>query len=363
MTIKENLRYKREYLISAYSKGMSTCKLGQEMDCSNASVYLFLRDECGVIMRITKNISDWDDEIRELAKLGYSGYKISKKLDLSSMSVRRYMKKQGLKTSDWQPHKYKLEDCKNEITTMYEDGFSADKIGKKFGYHETSILEFLRKCNVKVRGLRIYDVDEEFFDDINTEAKAYILGFAYGDSNNSRDSFRTSVTDRDVVEIIKREMKFEGPIKLPKIRNNCKQQYLTDICSRKLCKTLTRQGCPPNKTFKIKFPNKDIISSNLMNHFIRGIFDADGTLGFYKSKTLSCSITGTKHLLEGLQKYLDYELGFGGSTCKAYPDTEIIYKWSAGGNTTCKKFAKWLYKDATLYLTRKYKIAQKYFLI
>ena len=88
--------------------------------------------------------------------------------------------------------------------------------------------------------------------------------------------------------------------------------------------------------------------------------DADGTLGKYK--TLVFSITGSNDLLRGLQNYLLSRFDYGGSICKSYPTSEYTYKWSAGGNTACKKFAQWLYKDATIYLTRKYDIAREYFL-
>ena len=87
----------------------------------------------------------------------------------------------------------------------------------------------------------------------------------------------------------------------------------------------------------------------------------DGTLGFYNNVRVM-SITGSQKVLTGLKKHLLSEFDYGGSLCLAYPTSIDIYKWSAGGNTACKKFAQWLYKDATIYLTRKYDIAKEYFL-
>ena len=365
MTIKERLLSKQEYLVDSYSQGASTVKLGKEMGCSNASVYVFLRDICGIVMRTRMNILDFADQIFYLySEKGLSGCQIANELELPMSSVRRYMKKQGWKVATQIRCPIQLDNHTDEIVQLYsEENWTCLAIAKKFQCDESTILRRLQKNHVYTTN-RQYEFDRSFFDEINTEAKAYILGFAYGDSNNDGDSFRTAVTDLEICEMIKREMKYDGKIRTPKkAKPHYKQQYLISISSRELCNTLTKQGCPPNKTFKIKFPSKDIVPSNLISHFIRGVFDADGTIGFYSKKTRVCSITGTKHLLSGLQHYLDYELGSGGSICPAYPGADIIYKWSAGGNTASKKFATWLYQNATIFLKRKYDIAQEFFLI
>lgn len=365
MKIKDILFNSQADIVKSYLNGFNTCQLGKKYGCSNASVYIFLRDECGITMRQAPKISDYHNKIEQLVNEGYSGCKIADKLDLSSTSVRRYMKKNNLKVSDWKPHEKPLKDYQDEIVNLYKDGYSADKIGKRFGYHETSILEFLRKCNVQIRDIRTYAVDESFFKNIDTEAKAYILGFAYGDSYNDGNSFRTVITDKEIVEMIKVEMQFAGPIKeiLP-IRDKAKKiSYNLTISSRKICRDLTKKGCMRAKSHIIKFPTNDIVPDHLIHHWCRGLVDADGTLGQYgQYNKLSFSITGSKDLLFGLREYLLSKFDYGGSNCLAYPNSDRIYKWSAGGNIACKKFAHWIYDDATIYLTRKHDIAKEYFL-
>ena len=361
MKIKEKLEQQKVFLVNSYLDGVSTCELGRHLGCSNASIYVFLRDVCKVKIRQAPKIADYHNEIARLVQQGLSGCKIADQLDLPSTSVRRYMAKHKLKISDWKPHEYKLDDYVDEIIQMYQSGYSADKIGKKFGYHETSVLEFLRKYNVKINDLRTYAVDESFFEKINTEAQAYILGFAYGDSYNSDDAFLTLVTDEEIVINIKREMQYNGPIKiiLPKQPNH-KIRYKLAISSRKICADLTKQGCMRAKSHILKFPSIDIVPDNLIKHWCRGLFDADGTLGKYNK--LSLSITGSKYVLEGLRNYLLGQFDYGGSVCLAYPNSKNICKWSAGGDIACKKFAHFIYDDATIYLKRKYDIAQQYFL-
>jgi len=361
MKIKEKLEQQKVFLVNSYLDGVSTCELGRHLGCSNASIYVFLRDVCKVKIRQAPKIADYHNEIARLVQQGLSGCKIADQLDLPSTSVRRYMAKHKLKISDWKPHEYKLDDYTDKIIQMYQSGYSADKIGKKFGYHETSILEFLRKQDVEIHNIRTYFFDETFFECINTEAKAYILGFACGDSYNSDDAFITCITDREIVEIIKKEMKYEGDIKViqPKYKHR-KVQYKLAISSRKLCKDLCDKGCMRAKTHILKFPSIDKVPEHLLHHWCRGLFDADGTLGKYNK--LSLSITGSKYVLEGLRNYLLSKFDYGGSMCLSYKYSTDIYKWSAGGDIACKKFAHFIYDDATIYLKRKYDIAQQYFL-
>ena len=361
MTIKEKLLGKRDYLVDAYQQGVSTVKLGKEMGCSNASVYVFLRDACHIEMRIGINILDFSDKIYELYQEGLSGCQIANKLSLSSSSVRRYMKKQGWKIAVQKRCPVDLGSKNDEIVQLYtKENWTCLQIANKFQCDESTILRRLQNNNVNTSN-RQYYFDEHFFDNINTEAKAYILGFAYGDGNNDGNSFRVSITDREIVDMIKKEMKYDGEIKMPKIRGkSTKQQYLICISSRELCKTLTKQGCQQNKTFKIKFPT-NIVPNHLLSHFFRGMIDADGTLGCYKGK-LVMSLLSTEHLLLGLQQFLLSNFDYGGSICTIYKDCKNLRKWSAGGNIACKKFAHWIYDDATIYLKRKHDIAQQYFL-
>ena len=122
--------------------------------------------------------------------------------------------------------------------------------------------------------------------------------------------------------------------------------------------SLNNIGCVPNKSLILKFPDEKIFkSSDLIRHFIRGYVDGDGTLGVYqhsKSNTnleASLNIVGTKPFLEGVQNYL----GIKGFLMQKPNCSENTYRL---GYSTKKaeNIADILYKDATIYLDRKYNI-------
>ena len=92
---------------------------------------------------------------------------------------------------------------------------------------------------------RIYSLDENFFEKIDTERKAYILGFVYADGNNKSQNSGLSITisydDKELLEEIKNELKSNAKITEQNI-NGFKQAHI-DFNSYKLSRDLEKQGC------------------------------------------------------------------------------------------------------------------------
>ena len=79
------------------------------------------------------------------------------------------------------------EEQEQQIIDMYlNQEISSVKIGKHFGCSHKPILKVLERHNIpRTRvGIRKYKLNEEYFDNIDTPNKAYILGFLYADGNN-----------------------------------------------------------------------------------------------------------------------------------------------------------------------------------
>ena len=364
MLVKEKLQSNRELLIKGYESGVSTCELGRRLHCSNASVYVFLRDDCGVEMRKLQKFEDYKDDIKALHDKGMSMLAMSKELGLTRSTTRRYVQKLNLDTTVHSCQREdNLENYAEEIIELYESGIGCTRLSKKFKCAEASILALLKRHNIEIGDGRNYHFNEHFFDKIDTEEKAYVLGFAYGDGHNSEDSLRFNITDSEILEKMKKAIGCDGPIKVKEFDNpKWKTQYVLNLSSREMCRTLTKQGCMPNKSLILKFPTIDQVPVHLVHHFVRGLFDADGTVGVYfgiKVVRYSVSITGSFDVLNGLCKHLSDNnvLDTGGSVCPAYPGSEHTGKWCAGGRIGAQTFLRWLYEDATIYLGRKHKKA------
>ena len=69
--------------------------------------------------------------------------------------------------------------------------------------------------------------------------------------------------------------------------------YKLEINSVKLADDLIKLGCIPNKSLKLLPPN---LTDELINHFIRGYFDGDGSIGEYNGN-FKFTLLGTMELL------------------------------------------------------------------
>jgi len=212
---------------------------------------------------------------------------------------------------------------------------------------------------------RKYVLDENYFEQIDTEEKAYILGFLYADGCNS-----VSVSGGCTVSLQLAKQDEEILIKISKIiyyNNVYLREYKRDVTrqnmvilslnSKKISNDLIKWGCVPNKTFVLKFPS---LSDNLKSHFIRGYFDGDGSLTFTQAKnrnqiTALFAIVSTIEMLDSIgQKCKDLDIHYRIS--KRHKDRDNNnYTLTISGNIQIKKFCEFLYKDANIYLQRKYK--------
>ena len=75
-----------------------------------------------------------------------------------------------------------------QIISFYEAGEGTYQIADKLSCSQTFIMNRLKKNNIPRRDAhsytRKYITNENFFDTIDTEAKAYFLGLMYADGNN-----------------------------------------------------------------------------------------------------------------------------------------------------------------------------------
>lgn len=161
-----------------------------------------------------------------------------------------------------------------------------------------------------------YKCNDSFFSVIDTERKAYWLGFLYADGNvlQEKHSFRTRLTltesDSDIIEELKKDLEATHNIYHWKSHGypNSKPLKVLAITSRKMFEDLGRLGCYPRKSLTLRFPTSDQVPDHLIRHFIRGYFDGDGCITFKipaESKRPFIQIEGTKEFLESLRKCLD----------------------------------------------------------
>lgn len=275
---------------------------------------------------------------------------MARQLDIKRTPRFKFIDHQQLIT-DWNSHQYSMKQLEEKYKVSY---ITVRKI------LENNLDDYNPRYG------RRYFFNEKYFDVINTEHKAYWLGFIYADGSHypQRNSLRIILQedDRHILEQFYRDVECERT--LDKIFNKEYKKYYVAVTlqSMHLSESLLRQGVPGDKSFKIRFPPDEIVPLSLKKHFIRGYFDGDGSITIPKNgmQKVAYSFTGNADFIKSLHKFLISEVNsnFKNIEPRKHYNSDV-YVLSRGGRYKAQEFLDWLYKDATIYLHRKYDKYQK----
>lgn len=308
------------------------------------------------------------ETIIEMYNKGYSTVMIAKELDRSDSSIGRFLKKNGFER---QNHKNGLLNEEIEdITQLYQSGKTAREILEKYSHKikcENTIINIVERNGIKSRprGVTTY-FDKEYFRTIDTEAKAYYLGLLLTDGNvfkmkRKTDQYKIQLSlkydDVDVVQKFKEEL--GATTKISHYNKNGRNECTFSVHSKEMAHDLSKYGLHERKTFEAELTN--LVPKELYTHYIRGIFDGDGTV-YIRSKTnqLVFGFYGTHKLVSQVKQYLIEQIGIR--------DNSIYDKDTVSFVTFTRKqdvinFYNLIYSNSHFYLDRKKEVFEKYFQI
>jgi hypothetical protein len=215
-------------------------------------------------------------------------------------------------------------------------------------------------------------IEYNYFDQIDSEYKAYILGLIYADgcindmvAGKREWRLQISIQEEDGLilqklldETNKNQLILRNPPST--IKNNWKKQLTACVNNTYLCKQLITLGCFPRKSTKgMIFPK---LNSLLIPHFIRGFFDGDGSImikkSIYKGKNctttrqfLRMAFTSTDFVfLDTLISYLPINKVYKTSKLRK----SIVYTYWIERKEDILNVREYLYKDANYFFNRKH---------
>lgn len=255
-----------------------------------------------------------------------------------------YCKKEFLKTCRTQ-NKYCSKKCcaQNKVKVHMRN---CERCGKEFqlmniAYERRGDGRF---CSQECRS-QIYDWDETYFEKIDTEQKAYWLGFIAADGCVDHKEFRLHISERDLEHLIE----FKNAIKSTHPIHFTANKSATFILgTKKIVKDLSALGIVHRKTYVLEYP---FIPKRLNRHFIRGVFDGDGCITDVKNKNSKrwSIYTASTKFKDQLSNIIKNETGVTPSIYPQYKGHHIMVNTKAG----VQALEKYMYADATVYLKRK----------
>lgn len=213
-----------------------------------------------------------------------------------------------------------------------------------------------------------YFCDYHYFDVIDTEEKAYWLGFLTADGwINKSEKTNAGVTGielqyGDIGHLKKFNKSISGNYQITDRWRTCSistknPDKLNHMCvirvfSLVMYESLYNLGFSNNKSYDFSIPK---MQSDLIRHYIRGYFDGDGCL-CYTNKSFSISfITASKSLYEDLLEILENIPVRVSSNIFVNEFGTTIYRPEIYRLDDKINFLDWIYQDCSIYLDRKYK--------
>ena len=244
----------------------------------------------------------------------------------------------------------------NEIIDMYiSNKFTISDICLKFNVSKFKIRKVLLSNNIKSKSSKKYNYYDSIFENIDSEEKAYWLGFLYADGyvrvRKSGSELRLKLSIKDKDHLLKFK-KFISPDDIPVVYEEYKKSksYKISISSKKIVKDLINKGCINKKSLLI---NQPVLLDNLQSHFIRGYFDGDGWISLNKKGYFSFGIcSGSEDMIKSLQSIVCNKCNI--SPNKLYPNKNTkCFSFIHNSSTDIVKIANYLYKESSIFLERK----------
>lgn len=266
-----------------------------------------------------------------------------------------------------------IKDYSKEIELLHNEGKTALEIATilDFKYCQPVYNYFKKKGwkNLKREEYPVhtkYTVDQSFFNTIDTEEKAYILGFICADGHvcakHNRIVIALQDSDYELLEKIRTAMGSPHPIhrhikrKNPYTKANhlIIEQCTISINGKELVKPLLEMGLGFKKTYTLNREIMKFVPKELWKHFLRGYLDGDGSITWGKEYS-----SGKKYMVQvcGNRDFLEHSYQvFYNSNCAIYKDkySKQCCTWKLTDKRKVLEFLNMIYGKASIYLDRKY---------
>lgn len=311
------------------------------------------------------NFTDDDKQyIKQLHNEGKYDREIAEIFNVSRNTISRFLQKCEDVESR---HPLLTPEREMAIVNLYNSGLSQNNISNKMNTSSSTIKMILNKYGVCQREMSdiktIYTLNKYYFDNIDSDDKAYILGLLYADGTVSKSSNNISISlqycDRHILDEINSKLESNRELKLVTYSGeNIKDQYRLTICNKHMKESLLKWGLIPNKSLILEFPNN--LDKNLYPAFLLGYMDGDGHISKCDCR---CNLVSTESFCNTVKKIIKNTLDVNCSIMYCHNRRDVSTRvLSIAGRNQVKKYLDWLYSNCAMHLDRKYEIYKKIYL-
>ena len=235
-----------------------------------------------------------------------------------------------------------------EILFLYSQGLSTSKIAKKFGCSVTHVNYLRRKHGLPPRNRT--DLNHNIFDIIDTEEKAYWLGFFTADGciNTGRNKHRISLQLQAIdYQHVYKFRQFLGAGSKVYCGGNPDGSTRLEAHSPRIVLALSSYGVTPRKTFTATSA-VCLFNPELHRHYWRGFIDGDGTI-VLSGKQPRIKLYGTLDVVKSFRDFCN-------TLCPTRADVyraDSIFCFGVSSKPAFSTVGRALYDDSNIFLNRK----------
>lgn len=213
-----------------------------------------------------------------------------------------------------------------------------------------------------------YNYNRDFFEVIDTEEKAYWLGFIFADGcvciNNSRTnaaevSIQLQESDAEHLRKFNKSLGGNIPVTFKDLDTFNKPRKICSIrCySFKMSQDLISHGCTERKSFTVKMPIN--VPKEMYRHFIRGYYDGNGCICVKNTKQRLLGINFCTASIDMANELRETLMNFGINSYIVDEKGKSTYRLYICGMKNVDNMLHFMYDNSTIYLDRKIKKAKR----
>lgn len=246
----------------------------------------------------------------------------------------------------------------NTLRNLYQQFGTGKLVAEHLNVSYKGLMRKLKRLGITSAPHKRRTINEHYFSFIDSEAKAYFLGFFFCDGyiSDNMQRFQVNLTAEDgyILERFCQDSNatYEVSYKKAYAAGKIYQQSRLSINRSEFIRQLVSQGILPGKENRSMLPN---IPNNLIFHFIRGMYDADGYMSISHSErhnpVYELGFVAYSAIIEELNQIF------------VLNDINDLHVYRCGGakvytigsakRDTVYKIGSLLYNNATVYLQRK----------
>ena len=250
-------------------------------------------------------------------------------------------------------------DIREKVLSDYQQGKSVPELSKQYQIKTGTIYSWTKEANIsRSKGVKSLCNNIEYFDTIDTEMKAYMLGFIIADGNvsihNNQYSLKIKIQrqDRYLLEKLLEELDCTNAITDTREKTTfakTEHDYSgISITSRHLVESLINLKVIPAKTGYEEMP---VILKHLERHMIRGFFDGDG-IACCTDKNHAFGFVGNGFITQQILQMIGGE--WEQVTQHPHWITKNLYQTTTSKESRIKHLYHYMYDNSSFYLVRKH---------